>query len=211
LARYLADRRERKKPGAERLAWAHKPLILHLRTADAAALDDGACREYARQREADGVAPGTILTELSALRAATRWGADKGKLLGAAPVLELLARPEGRDRWLTRADADKLVAACKHRHVRLFVLIALHTAARRGAILALTWDRVDLANRLIDFREPGRARTKKRKVAARGTLLGVAPHVLRHIAASRAPRRTNTHGAAEGRASPADWRTGDTI
>ena len=39
--------------------------------------------------------------------------------------------------------------------------------ARASAITGLTWDRVDLENRLIDFREPGRQRTKKRRVAAK--------------------------------------------
>jgi integrase len=64
---------------------------------------------------------------------------------------------------LTRAEADKLIENCRGHHVRLFVILALHTAARRGAILGLTWDRVDLDARWIDYHEPGRERTKKRR------------------------------------------------
>jgi integrase len=57
--------------------------------------------------------------------------------------------------FLTRAEADHLLAAHKARHLRLFVEIGLHTGARHGAILALTWDRVDLIERVIDFRSSG--------------------------------------------------------
>jgi integrase len=92
------------------------------------------------------------------LRAALRW-----RLGAGAPKVELPPRGQPRDRWLTRQEADKLIAGLKGHHVRLFVLLALHTAARRGAILGLTWDRVDLDSRRIDFNEPERERTKKRR------------------------------------------------
>lgn len=39
-------------------------------------------------------------------------------------------------------------------HLKLFVHLALKTAGRKAAILGLTWDRVDLENRLIDLRDP---------------------------------------------------------
>jgi integrase len=77
--------------------------------------------------------------------------------------MELPPRGQPRDRCLTRDEADKLIAGCKGHHVRLFVLLALHTAARRGVILGLTWNRVDIEGRRIDFNEPGRERTKKRR------------------------------------------------
>jgi len=44
-----------------------------------------------------------------------------------------------------------------------FICIGLDTGARRQAILDLTWDRVDFTNNTIDFRQPGRAITKKRR------------------------------------------------
>ncbi|MGH7061608.1 MAG: site-specific integrase, partial [Stellaceae bacterium] len=47
--------------------------------------------------------------------------------------------------------------------VRLFIVLAFHTAARMGAILDLTWDRVDLARRRIAYSRPGRAASKKRR------------------------------------------------
>jgi len=52
----------------------------------------------------------------------------------------------------------------QYRRVGAFICLALETAARESAIRGLTWDRVDLVNKLIDFRDPTRATTKKRRV-----------------------------------------------
>lgn len=163
LERYLADRREHATPGADRLGWAHKPLIRILGQKPPEAITEGECRRYGAQRRREKLAEATIRTELQALRAALRWAADAG-VITAAPKITMPPRPEPRIRWLTRDEAARLLAACKAPHVRLFVTIALHTGARSGAILGLTWERVDLENRVIDFREPGRARTRKRRV-----------------------------------------------
>jgi integrase len=46
-------------------------------------------------------------------------------------------------------------------HVKLFVLLALHTAGRPSSILDLTWDRVDFANHRIHLDNPERDRTPK--------------------------------------------------
>ena len=81
------------------------------------------------------------------------------------PDLVLPPKGNARPRFLTRLEAERLLDGCKASHLRLFVEIGLHTGARSGAILALTWDRVDLHERIIDFRPVGEIETKKRKVA----------------------------------------------
>lgn len=55
----------------------------------------------------------------------------------------------------------------------MFVRIALYTGARSGAILDLTWDRVDFANKLIYFKNPDRIVRNKRRatVPIEGALL----------------------------------------
>ena len=162
LDAYLANRRQRGIPGADRLGWAHKPLARRLGHKAASTIGEADAHAYATQRGKE-VAPATVRTELQALRAALRWAASE-RLITEAPRIPMPPRPEGRIRWLTREEADKLIAGCRAPHVRLFVTIALHTAARSSAILSLTWDRVDLDRRLLDFREPGRAATRKRRV-----------------------------------------------
>jgi integrase len=118
---------------------------------------------YARQRRAEGRGDGTIRRELTTLRAALRW-AQGERLITAAPAVRMPPKPAPRDRWLTREEADKLLAGCVAHHIRLFVMIALHTAARRNAILELQWSQVDPAARLIHFNPPGRRQTSKRRV-----------------------------------------------
>jgi integrase len=171
LDRYLATRKDKAVPGLARLEWAHKPLRRFWGERPPGAVTEAECLAYARRRAKDAsgphgkpAGPATIRTELQALRAALRWAADAGGLIAAAPGVPLPPRPAPRERWLEREEADRLIAACRSPHVRLFVLLALHTAARKAAILDLTWDRVDLDRSLIDLRAPGRTQTRKRRV-----------------------------------------------
>jgi integrase len=149
---------------------------------------------YARQRRGEGRGDGTIRRELTTLRAALRWALGE-RMIAGAPAVRLPPRPAPRDRWLTRNEADALLAGCVSHHVRLFVLIALHTAARRNAILELEWSQVDLAARLVHFNPPGRRQTTKRRVVVpiNDTLLA-ALHEARAAAQSsyviEHPRRT---------------------
>lgn len=53
-----------------------------------------------------------------------------------------------------------LLEKAKSHHLRLFILLAVSTAARSGAILDLTWSRINFEERLIDF---GRGWGNKRR------------------------------------------------
>lgn len=69
--------------------------------------------------------------------------------------------PPPRDRRLTRDEANALLDGCAAPHVRLFVCLALNTAARSGALCGLKWQSVDLERRRISLggttRQKGRA------------------------------------------------------
>lgn len=117
---------------------------------------------YWERRGRNRVAPGTILREGATLRAALKW-AERARWLIKAPYVELPPKTAPRERFLSRAEAEQLIGAAAAPHIRLFILLALHTGARRGAILDLDWGRVDFEHRLIHFRRPGRAETKKRR------------------------------------------------
>lgn len=111
------------------------------------------CRFYTKRRRQDGRAPGTIRKELETLRAALRWKDPQHKA-----VLEMPAGTPPRDRYLTRDEFNRLYAAAKTEHVRLFILLALSTAGRKEALLSLTWDRVDFDRGLVRLGDGGERR-----------------------------------------------------
>lgn len=116
------------------------------------------CREYAAKRRRLGRQEGTILKELSVLRAAIYW-----RNKHSSAEFEMPAAPPPRDRSLTREEFTKLRrAAAQTPHLELFIVLALTTAGRARAILDLTWDRVDLKRRRIHLADAEMQR-KRRK------------------------------------------------
>lgn len=115
------------------------------------------CRAYAKDRRAKD---GTIHTELGYLRTALKWGEDHG-LIVKAPEIWRPEKPRPRARYLTRDEATKLLDAAQMPHMKLFIVLALTTAGRMGAILSLTWDRVDFDRGIIQLDDPERDRTRK--------------------------------------------------
>jgi integrase len=96
------------------------------------------------------VKDGTILRELLTLRAAIRWAA-KEKWPVDEPYIPVPCQPTPRTRWLTKEEARRLIDSAEAFHIKVFLSLALHTAARAGALLELTWDRVDLESRQVDL------------------------------------------------------------
>jgi len=102
---------------------------------------------------------GTLIRELGTLRAALAW-AVRERWIPTAPYVERPSAPRARERWLTHEEASKLLEAAHAQHIRLFIGLALYTGARAGALLQLTWSRVDLDAGTINL---GEARGKKRR------------------------------------------------
>ncbi len=103
---------------------------------------------------------GTILRQLRTLSAAMHY-AEGNKWIGPVPRFAMpVSAPPPRDLWLTREQVGLLIEKAKSPHIRLFILFAVSTAARSGAILELTWQQIDFEKRLIDF---GRGWGKKRR------------------------------------------------
>lgn len=160
LERY-ADEAELTPTAAERVGYAVVPLsrFFNGKVSD---VTREACRRYARER---GVSAGTVRRELGVLRAAINHEVELGRL-ARAPTVFLPEAPEGRDRWLTRQEAARLLRAARAEpkvrlYLPLFILIGLYTGARKEAILSLRWPQVDQVNGRIDFNPPGRKRTSK--------------------------------------------------
>ncbi len=95
------------------------------------------------------VAPGTINRELACLKhmftMAIKWGKA-----GSNPVKEvkLFKEERGRLRVLLKEEEERLLHASSP-HLRPILITALNTGMRRGEILNLAWDNVDLTNKFI--------------------------------------------------------------
>lgn len=155
LDRYLTDRWPGGAPNAERFARA--PLVRHFPAVDDITADS--VRRYVAGR---GVKPTTAARELTVLRAALHHAVAEN-IIDRAPTVTVPPPGPARDRWLTREEAGRLLDACHEDHLRLFIMLGLHTGARRGAILDLTWFQVDLERDRIDYNAPGRPQTQKRR------------------------------------------------
>jgi integrase len=118
------------------------------------------CGAYQRQRRETGAATGTIHIELGYLRTALQFARKRGWILHT-PFVPLPTKPASRTGHLSREEARRLIDAAHMPHVRLFLILALTTAGRAGAILDLTWDRVNMEKRTIDLRNPARGETNK--------------------------------------------------
>lgn len=145
-AAYQEDMGERRQASKlEQVGRNVLPFFGHLGV-DQITVED--CRAYIADRRAAGRKDGTIRTELNCLRATVKW-AEKRGLVNSAPHIELPRMPPPRDRYLTRSEASALIEAAIDPHIRLAILLMLTTAGRIGALLELTWDRVDLERRVI--------------------------------------------------------------
>jgi integrase len=94
------------------------------------------------------------------------WGA-----LDSIPTVRLEDEPEGRLRWLTPEEANRLlVAARESRNPDLadLVELSLFTGLRQGEALELTWDRVDRSRGVLLLLEVTKSGRRRQGPAERG-------------------------------------------
>ena len=111
-------------------------------------------RNYVAQRRTQGAGASTINKEIGLFSAAVGYAQREWGWEIPNPAKGCRQRePEGRVRWITRGQADKLVEEAgkepRARHLPDLIRVALHTGMRRSELLWLEWERVDLENRLI--------------------------------------------------------------
>jgi integrase len=135
----------------------------------------------------------TIQRDLNVLGAALHHAAFFERIPASPPVMSL-AKEDPRERFLTRAEVARIFSRLrgKSRHLLLFARLALYTGARTGAILDLTWDRVDLARGLVSYPRPGRKASKKKRV-----VVPIEPDMIRALTAAK--RRAKTDHVIEWR------------
>lgn len=192
-----------------RTAYAVEALIGFWQGLTVSEISEKSCREYCTFRK---VSNGTTRRELATLGAALTYDFKQGRLT-VRPHVWMPPQPESKDRWLTRHEIAALLRTARNSkqarfHMPLFILIGLYTGARKEAILSLRWPQVDLERGLIDFNQPGRARTNKgrpiipiprrlmtflRLAKKRGTETGHLFSILRRVTDSNGQRRVIHH------------------
>lgn len=93
-----------------------------------------------------GNLPATVNRYLAVIRGVLRMARDEWQWVQAIPKIRLLRGEVERDRWLTKEEADRLIAACPP-HLAAIVRFGLATGCRAGEIAGLEWNRVDLERR----------------------------------------------------------------
>lgn len=139
------------------------------------------CRAYADTRSGQGMKQGTIHTELGHLRSTMRF-AVKMNWIDKAPDIWRPAKPAPKDRFLTRVEINRLMSAPVAPHIALAIHLMLSTAGRVGAILDLTWDRVDFERRQINLRLPDSENRKGRAIVPMNAGLRAALQTARDAA-----------------------------
>lgn len=154
-----------KKPTYQKMRYQIDALKAEFGVYVPAKLNPTSIRAFSGKEAKRGIKPGTTRRVLGILTSALNYMHNEGKLT-IVPPIPLPDPSPAKERWLTKAEARKLIAACENLHMKLFVAIALYTGQRKGAILDLQWPQVDLKSKVktINFNPPGRAETKKKRV-----------------------------------------------
>lgn len=167
-------------------------LLDHFGTMTLSQITKQTCGEYVTKRGHQSAAR----RELEDLRAAVNYHRESGLCNSVTPVT-LPDRSMARERWLTRAEAARLILSAwryreqqnfrgtdRHtrRHIARFILVALYTGTRAGAVcgaaLEPTTGRgwIDLENGVFYRRAAGQRETKKRQTPVR-----LPPRLLAHL------------------------------
>ena len=163
MVEYLSAAARRLRPWGYR---RNTDAALHLRAyfegADMTNLGAQRVRGYVEQRQDAGVSGDTIARELSVLSAAINYCRTELEWELPNPVERRKPKPtDARIRWITRAEADRLIANSPQ-HLAEFIRLALHTGCRKQELLGLEWARMDLHAKQF-YLHAGHTKTGKRR------------------------------------------------
>ena len=113
----------------------------------------------ANAKKAEGVSNATVNRVLEVLRAILRKAVSEWEWLDRAPAVRLLPEPVRRIRWLTRSEADRLVAELPA-HLADMASFTLATGLRRANVTGLHWSQLDLVRR-VAWIHPDQAKARK--------------------------------------------------
>ena len=109
---------------------------------------------------------------------AVEWDMVESEVLKRIRKVKLLRDDSKRLRYLSKEECQALISACDP-HVRPIVITALNTGMRKGEILSLKWDNVDLRHGfiLLDTTKNGERREIPINDTLRHTLQGITRRI----------------------------------
>jgi integrase len=110
-------------------------------------------------RLAEGVSNATVNRTLEVLRAILRKCVHEWEWLDRAPRVRMLKEPSRRIRFLTRAEARRLLGELPE-HLSEMAAFSLATGLRKSNVTGLQWTQVDLVRRLA-WIHPDQAKARK--------------------------------------------------
>jgi integrase len=135
-----------------------------------------------RSRRGGPLSAASVNRPLALLRHLLPLAHEEREVLPAVPRIKLEKEPQGRIRWLEPDEEHRLLAACaqsQNTSLLAIVTVALETGLRKGELLGLTWDRVDLSRGVIrlEVTKSGRRREVPMRQAVYDVLAGLpGPH-----------------------------------
>ncbi len=125
------------------------PDLGSIRVAD---LTRGDLQDFAERQLAENLGAATVQLTIAPLRAVFRRAVSRGELVVNPCTGLSMPTPDGRrERFATPAEAEALIEAAPEEDRALWAT-ALYAGLRRGELMALAWEAVDLAEGLIHVR-----------------------------------------------------------
>ena len=134
-------------------------LDRHLGGKDLAAISRNVLDRLTDAKLAEGVSNATVNRVLEVVRAVLRKCVNEWEWLDRVPSVRMLKEPTRRIRFLTRDEAQKLLAALPE-HLADMVAFSLATGLRRANVTGLHWTEVDLERR-IAWVHPDQAKARR--------------------------------------------------
>jgi len=142
VLQFLAETQHKRDHGGDklRLKWLHP----HFEGRPLQSIDRDLIEKVMQKKRHR--AAGTINRYLATIRTILRKAEREWGWVDRAPVIRMRVEPKKRVRWITREEADNLLAVLPA-HLANMAAFSLATGLRRGNVLGLRWEQVDLARR----------------------------------------------------------------
>ncbi len=138
--------------------------------------------QYQTERIQKGNKPATVNRLLATLKhmftKAVEWDMVEDETLKRVRKAKLLEENNKRLRYLSKEECQNLVACCD-KHLRPIVITALNTGMRKGEILGLRWDSVDLRHGFILLEQTKNG--DRREIPINETMRSTLQNVIRRL------------------------------